>query len=567
MADQIEAAAGGDVEEAAEIGDATIGTVRSVRATYLATPYRPTGPTGPPAAIAALVEDLAWLRPFAARTPLLDPEQRQLRRAAAEVGAAVVQVLRASASAVEGGDERPDLGSLDRARETVADDFDQRIRELGGTHDEAAVAATLEEAYRMRSLSDAALQLAVHALGAAGEPAASLRLLEEDRPERVETMPSTRIGRAGEVARSYVSGRSVWFRNSPRAAIALALAVLVAQLLNLEHSFWVVLGTLSVLRSNALGTGSTVLEAIAGTFVGIVIGGLLVYLIGDNRALLWVALPIAILLGAAWRAISFAAGQGGFTIVVVILFNLIEPGGWEVGLVRIQDVAIGCGISLAVGLMFWPRGAASVVRRALATAYAGAAEYLAAVVEMLLRGGDPLTVERIDLAAVAASRRLDDAFRQFLSERPHERHSYHDLATLLAGVTRIRRTGHSLRASSVLARLGPLDPAESGDAAGPGRELESEVDGLTHWYGKLSQSITSRGAPPAPEPDNDLSAGRLRVLIHEAAGASEEAELLRGLGIAWTSRHLETLRHLEPHLVAAARELADSRESPAAEEA
>ena len=56
-------------------------------------------------------------------------------------------------------------------------------------------------------------------------------------------------------------------------------------------------------------------------------------------------------------AISFAAGQAGFTVVVIVLFNIIEPTGWKVGLTRIEDVAIGCAVSLVVGFLFWPRGA------------------------------------------------------------------------------------------------------------------------------------------------------------------------------------------------------------------
>ena len=43
----------------------------------------------------------------------------------------------------------------------------------------------------------------------------------------------------------------------PRGGRAWALAVLVANLSGVQHAFWVVLGTLSVLRSNALSTGRT----------------------------------------------------------------------------------------------------------------------------------------------------------------------------------------------------------------------------------------------------------------------------------------------------------------------
>ena len=44
-------------------------------------------------------------------------------------------------------------------------------------------------------------------------------------------------------------------------------------------------------------------------------------------------------------------------VVVLVLFNLIQPTGWRVGLVRVEDVAIGAAVSLLVGVLIWPRGA------------------------------------------------------------------------------------------------------------------------------------------------------------------------------------------------------------------
>ena len=133
-----------------------------------------------------------------------------------------------------------------------------------------------------------------------------------------------------------------------------------------QNGFWVVLGTISVLRSSALATGTTVVEAITGTVIGIVVGGLLVCAIGVHTWLLWAVFPFAVLLGAySPRAISFTAGQAGFTIVIVVLFNLLNPIGWSVGVVRIEDIAIGCAISLVTGFLFWPRGAADVLRESI----------------------------------------------------------------------------------------------------------------------------------------------------------------------------------------------------------
>src|SRR5207249_159034 len=118
-------------------------------------------------------------------------------------------------------------------------------------------------------------------------------------------------------------------------------------------------------------------------------GAALVIAIGTHDAVLWAVLPVAVLLAAyAPRAISFAAGQAGFTVVLFVLFNLIQPSGWKVGLVRIEDVAIGFAISLGVGLLFWPRGAATLLRENLAFAYGRSADYLVATVRLIIDGGE-----------------------------------------------------------------------------------------------------------------------------------------------------------------------------------
>ena len=49
-------------------------------------------------------------------------------------------------------------------------------------------------------------------------------------------------------------------------------------------------------------------------------------------------------------------GQAGFTVTLVILFNIIAPAGWRVGLLRVEDVALGCAVSLVVGCCSGPVG-------------------------------------------------------------------------------------------------------------------------------------------------------------------------------------------------------------------
>ena len=191
-------------------------------------------------------------------------------------------------------------------------------------------------------------------------------------------------GAVGVLTR-HASIRSVWFLNSLRGSLALAAAVLVADVSGVQHGFWVVLGTLSVLRTNAASTESTALRALGGTVIGFVVGALLILGIGTSTPALWAALPIAIAVAAyAPGTLPFTFGQAAFTVVIVVLFNLLAPAGWRVGLLRIQDVAIGCLVSLVVGVLFWPRGAASVVGDDLADAFRGGAAYLSQSVDWAL---------------------------------------------------------------------------------------------------------------------------------------------------------------------------------------
>jgi uncharacterized membrane protein YccC len=112
-------------------------------------------------------------------------------------------------------------------------------------------------------------------------------------------------------AGSHAVRNSLWLHNSLRGAAGLGLAVLVADLLTVQHAFWVAFATLSVLRSSALSTGQNLARAVIGTTVGFVIGGAIVAVVGTNTAVLWVLLPCVVLLaGLAPATVSFAAGQG-----------------------------------------------------------------------------------------------------------------------------------------------------------------------------------------------------------------------------------------------------------------
>ena len=241
-----------------------------------------------------------------------------------------------------------------------------------------------------------------------------------------------------------------------RGAIGLALAVLVAQLTDLQHGFWIVLGTMSVLRSSAVSTSATVVWALLGTLAGIVVGGLVVLLLGGAPGALWAVLPFAVLLAAYAPAISFAAGQAAFTVVVLVLFNLIQPAGWKVGLVRVEDIAIGAAVSLLVGVLIWPRGATAILRGALGAAYVEAARYLDVAIAALLGDSEEVRSGEAARAASDAAQLLDTALRDYLSARSSARGRLHDLTVLSTGAGRVRRVARLLENPHALIRLVPV---------------------------------------------------------------------------------------------------------------
>ena len=168
-------------------------------------------------------------------------------------------------------------------------------------------------------------------------------------------MPETTAVAA--ITKGLLATRAVVLRNSLRTGLGLAVAVAVTQVFPIQNGFWVVLGALSVLRSSALTTGTRVLRAVAGTAIGFMVGVVVIELVGVDPIVMWVMLPL-VAFGSAFvpEVASFIAGQAAFTMMVLIIFNLIAPTGWSVGLIRIQDVIIGALVGIVVSVLMWPRG-------------------------------------------------------------------------------------------------------------------------------------------------------------------------------------------------------------------
>jgi uncharacterized membrane protein YccC len=589
-------------------------------AAFTSAPYRPTGLATADQALASVVQLLGWSAAQVAdafdghidMTQTCPPEREVLRITASMFDD--VAALLADSASPKNAQASLAFEELERARAAARD----YLRDLPASSEPAERMAAAH-AVHTQAIAVAARSAAADALIAARRadpdtiaaarrqwyglaPPADTTGRNAPAPGFTATLlastdPASRLsgvaGAAGVVIR-HASVRSVWFANSLRGAAALAVAVAVADLSGVQHGFWVVLGTLSVLRTNAAGTGSTALRALGGTAVGFVVGAALLAAIGTGQAAMWVVFPLAVLVSAyAQGTTPFAVGQAAFTIMIVLLFNLLAPVGWKVGLLRVEDVAIGCAVSVLVGVVFWPRGASALVGDDLADAFRSGARYLTQAVDWALseRTVPPEAVP----AAVTAGLRLDDALRGLLAEQGTKRAAKEDLWSLVIATQRLRLTASTLAGlrdtpspGGVMAPVAclPLEGSESYAGTPACLGLRTAAAELADFYGRVADEVGHAGretpelipAPPltgpavprhaVPEPDEtQLDGTQPGSAQHDGARQALQAPVSIAPHrlhphMLWVQEHLHHLSYSAQAIAKPALHVAEARRRP-----
>jgi len=592
--DQLRAAAGALARELAAVvenglrgqqasTEAMVAAEHALLNAFGAAPFRPTGIAAADQGLSAVVRVLEWCEALVADTFDGHLDLDCASAADRQLLATVARVLRETAMVLSGGDARPDVAALEAAREDSAAHMRAAAGALAADRDargaaDARVGVTAALAVHAQTIAVATRNAAEDALIASRRATAAMIASERRRwygqaggmtggaadtqgaggRRGAERGLASLLG-ATNTAMRHASLRSVQFVNSARGAVALAAAVAVADVLGVQHGFWVVLGTLSVLRTNASATGATALRALAGTAVGFIIGAALLLGIGTGQASLWAALPVAVLVASyAPGTAPFAVGQAAFTVTVLVLFNLLVPVGWRVGVIRVEDVALGTAVSLVVGLLFWPRGAGSVVGDDLADAFRSGAAYLTQAVGWVL--GERAVAPDAAADAVTAGIRLDDALRGFLAEQGSKRMNRDDLSNLVMASLRLRLTAHTLAG---LRHIPAGTPGErpvprAGYVDGMAAELGEAASLLSVFYGQVAAAV---GRP-----------ARIGAAAHRTAAPITPAVLPPGVLAAgpaarhprlmWVREHLYHLGEHAEALAEPAARIAEVRRRP-----
>jgi len=549
------AAAGGDATAHVDAAHAALERVRGVQR---ALGFREIGPPEHQRALLGVVDALgqSWRfsQVLASARPTTESDRALALRIAGtnDAVAAVMDVCALGGS----NDPMPAIDALVKSRHDHRALLDATAKHALEAHAAgSAVVEVFSGAFTIRVLSYITLAMGVDALVISGRSVA----LDDDFVVIEPTTAPSAWRRAMEVLMPQLSPRSVWFHNSVRAGLALALSVFVAKITDVGHAFWVVLATLSVLRSNVVTTGATVLSAVVGTLVGFVIATVAIVLLGPHPLLLWLTLPIAVFLaGYAPYAISFGAGQAMFALLVVELFNLMVPQGWEVGAARVEAVTLGALVALMASLIMWPKGASIALRDELAEHVRAAQRLIALAFDALSGKAAPAQVDAARAEVLDVRERADEAFAAFMGERG-AKHVPLDFWGWLVRVPVVMRGAAD--AAIAMQRSG-LKCIDEGDAA---RLFDDALRVVCASYVELAERLQApqRAADPALRAavaDLDMieGAGKQRAAILHAAEAYVDAHrddaatvphvMALALGVGWLGFLAHVRVDVEPAL-------------------
>jgi len=474
-------------------------------------PSRPSGPGARDVARRQILDRLIRVAGVL-ETTLKVSEPVELSREMRDFGLAAAALLDASAATLRdpaAGTQLDDaLQALDGARERGF----ARLEQLAGdTVDGDVLVDRIDAGFAARASAVHGEAIATEVAALTGHVIAAAGGGSTPPPARASTELRTRVGRFAD---AYVEPISVWFRDAFRAAFALSVAVAVAQALQLDHAFWVALGTLSVLRSTALATGQDAVRAAWGTGLGVAVSSLVLVAVGDQAGWLWVGVIVCSFLLAYLPIVAgFVWGQAAFTVFVVMLFNIVEPTGWHTGLIRIENVGLGVLVSTAVAFMFWPRRIEPLLQQLIARASTHAGALLVRVVRA---AGNEEDVDASTNALAAEEARARAALVELMTQRRGHP------AGATPWIERLAIASHTRSAANAVLRLRGLV-----DAAPIPEPLQGALESAASAVADgLAPGVGAPDPPIEPSVDADTRAAAVATIT---GGAGSRRGVVRGL--------------------------------------
>ena len=138
-----------------------------------------------------------------------------------------------------------------------------------------------------------------------------------------------------------------------RLMVCIGVAAVVSEVLPLQRSYWVVLTVAVVLKPDFGSVFARAVQRGLGTITGAVLGAVIIVVVPYGP---WLLIPFGLLAALLpyGRSRNYGLMAVFLTPLVVVLIDLLAPGGWRLAEDRLVDTLIGCAIVLLIGYVPWP---------------------------------------------------------------------------------------------------------------------------------------------------------------------------------------------------------------------
>ncbi len=300
---------------------------------------------------------------------------------------------------------------------------------------------------------------------------------------------------------------SAILRHATRAAVLTMAAVAVSLAWPSPYAHWLTITVALTMQPYFAATWQRAVERIGGTVLGAMLGGALAFAPSSplSHALLLVPLSI---IGFSVRQVSYGAYIACLTPLVVLLFEVAEPGHseWAIAAWRTLYTIGGGALAVLACMVLWPSWEPERTEGELKVALKAHADYAAAVFALMSETEHAAALDEARRKAGLASNNLEASLSRALQE-PKTRRS-HRLESLMAADAALRRLG----AGFVTLRYDPAARLGVDDAAWaawriwvPAALTDLSADGLS----KLGRM------PEAPATSTLARLGRAIELLRE----------------------------------------------------
>ena len=207
------------------------------------------------------------------------------------------------------------------------------------------------------------------------------------------------------------------FRHSLRVSIAATSGYVLSHLINLGHSYWILLTIIVILKPAYSLTKKRNYQRVLGTIAGAIAGLIVLYFIKDNTVLFFIML---VLMTGTYSFVrtNYLLAVIFMTPYILLLFHLLDSGHFKTILTdRVIDTAIGSAIAFAANFFLLPAWEHEQIKKYQAAAISAALDYYTNVSQTFIGTAISNTQFRLSRKqAFVALANLSDAFSRLLAE-------------------------------------------------------------------------------------------------------------------------------------------------------